>query len=235
MKYTSQAISLTYIKQGESSIISKVFTKEKGLQTFIVKSVRSKSSKKKLAYFEPLNLLNIEAVFNAKKNLQYLNEIGIAKHFKVTPNKVYKNFIGFFIAEVSVRVLQENEQNANLFEFLWEIATRLYANEKTDSNFALKYLLGLAKILGFYPSADEIQKPFFNLETGGFSNKKPSTKNTLNAEKSTYLKALLKNSETSIPKNKKSELLKDIMRYYKLHHYNLDGVKSHLIVSRLAT
>ena len=63
MKYTSKAISLTYIRQGDSSIISKFFTKEKGLQTFIVKSVRSKSSKKKLAYFEPLKLLNIEAFF----------------------------------------------------------------------------------------------------------------------------------------------------------------------------
>ena len=37
MKYKSQAISLTYIKNGDSSIISKILTKEKGLQAFIVK------------------------------------------------------------------------------------------------------------------------------------------------------------------------------------------------------
>ena len=120
MKYTSKAIALTYIKQGDSSIISKIFTKKRGLQTFIVKSVRSKNSKKTLAYFEPLKLLNIEAGFNSKKSLQYLSEISIAKHFESSTNKIYKNFIGFFIAEVSARVLQENEQNPSLFNFLWE-------------------------------------------------------------------------------------------------------------------
>ena len=233
MKYTSKAISLTYIKQGENSIISKILTEEKGLQTFIVKSVRSKNSKKKLAYFEPLKLLTIEASFNAKKSLQYLSEITIAKHFENSTNKIYKNFIGFFIAEVSIRVLQENEQNASLFSFLWEVATSLYTYEKPDSNFTLKYLLSLAKILGFCPSEEEIKKPFFNLETGNFSDKKFVSKTMLSEEKSTYLKGLLSNKKISIPKDKKSELLKDLMYYYKLHHYSLDGVKSHLIIERL--
>ena len=48
MKYKSRAITLTYIKQGESSIISKIFTEKHGLQSFIIKGVRSKRAKKKL-------------------------------------------------------------------------------------------------------------------------------------------------------------------------------------------
>ena len=44
MKYKSLALSLTYIKYGESSIISKLFTKEKGLQSFIIKGIRKKKS-----------------------------------------------------------------------------------------------------------------------------------------------------------------------------------------------
>lgn len=66
MKYKSAAISLTYIKNGESSIISKILTKEMGLQTFFVKGVRSKNSKKKLSLFEPLKLLHIDASFDKK-------------------------------------------------------------------------------------------------------------------------------------------------------------------------
>ena len=81
MKYKSQAISLTYIKNGDSSIISKILTKEKGLQAFIVKGVRSKKSKKKLSYFEPLRLLNIDADFNPRKSLQYLEDATIAVNF----------------------------------------------------------------------------------------------------------------------------------------------------------
>ena len=109
MKYKSRAISLTYIKQGNSSIVSKIFTEEKGLQTFIIKGVRSKKSKKKLSYFEPLKLLNIDATFNSKKSLQYLGEVSIGANFNSIQNKMYKSFIGFFIAEVNSKVLQENE------------------------------------------------------------------------------------------------------------------------------
>ena len=48
MKYNSRAIALTYLKHSESSIITKLFTEENGLQTFIVRNVRAKKAKIKL-------------------------------------------------------------------------------------------------------------------------------------------------------------------------------------------
>ena len=57
MKYKSKAIALCYLNQGESSIIARIFTEEKGLQSFIVKGVRTKKSKKNLAYFNHYNYL----------------------------------------------------------------------------------------------------------------------------------------------------------------------------------
>ena len=77
MKYKSPAITLTYIKYGESSIVSKIFTKEKGLQTFMVKGVRSKKSKKKISYFEPLKLLTVDAKYTSTKSMHYIEEIDI--------------------------------------------------------------------------------------------------------------------------------------------------------------
>ena len=70
MKYKSRAIALSYLKQGESSIIAKIFTEEKGLQSFIVKGVRAKKTKKKLGLFQPLQLLNINATLINKNSLQ---------------------------------------------------------------------------------------------------------------------------------------------------------------------
>ena len=57
MNYTSRAITLSYLKQGESSIITKIFTEEKGLQSFIVKGVRTNKSKKNLVFFNHCNYL----------------------------------------------------------------------------------------------------------------------------------------------------------------------------------
>ena len=75
MKYKSRAITLSYLKQGESSIITKIFTEEKGLQSFIVKGVRAKKAKKKLGLFQPLQLLSINANHSSKNSLQFINEI----------------------------------------------------------------------------------------------------------------------------------------------------------------
>ncbi|MBU45814.1 MAG: hypothetical protein CMD28_00115 [Flavobacteriales bacterium] len=233
MKYKSQAISLTYIKNGDSSIISKILTKEKGLQTFIVKGVRSKKSKKKLSYFEPLRLLNIDADFNARKSLQYLGDATIAVNFDNMKNKMNNSFIRFFIAEISSKVVQENEQNKMLFDFIWKASNELYSSKITDPNFALKYLINLSRFLGFYPSEIEIKKPFFDLESGVFSDKITSFSPFLNKQKTTYLKALINNERILIPQKQKSELLKELLCYYKLHHYNLDGITSHLVIEAL--
>jgi len=233
MKYRSRAIPLTYIKQGDSSIISKILTEEKGLQTFIVKGVRSKSSNKKLSYFEPLRLLNINASFNAKQSLQYLGDMAVIGGFEIKKNKIHKSFVSFFIAEVTSKVLQENEQNPLLFNFIWNTTKKLYSSEKRDPNFVLKYLLSLSLFLGFSPSIDEINKPFFNLESGEFSEKKNIPEICLDIEKSNYLKGLLRNKEIKIPQEQRSGLLKGLLRYYKLHHYNLDNITSHLVIETL--
>lgn len=233
MKYNSLAISLTYIKYGESSIISKLFTKEKGLQSFIIKGVRKKKSKKTLSYFAPLRLLTINASFNTKKNLQYLGDVGIEKHIDYSESDMKKNFLCYFIAEVNAKVLQENENNEPLFNFVWDTAITLFESKKNDSNFALNYLINLSYFLGFGPSKQDSEKLFFNLETGTFSQTKISKKTSLDEESSKYLSALLNEKPICIPQKKRSDLLKNLLVYYKLHHYNLSGITSHLIIEEL--
>ena len=233
MKYKSPAITLTYIKHGESSIICKILTLEKGLQTFIVKGVRSKKPKIKLSFFEPLRLLNIDGNFNAKKSLQYLVDVSIAAKFETTKKNIYNSFISAFIAEITSKILQENEKNDALFSYIWKSAVKLNAAEKADLNFAIKYLIDLCKPLGISPSTSEIKNPFFELESGTFIQNITASKTYLNNKKSEYLKALLNDEKILIPQKEKSELLKDLLYYYKLHHYNLDSVKSHLIFENL--
>lgn len=233
MNYSSRAIALTYIRHGETSIVSRIFTEERGLQTFFIKGVRAKKSKRKIVYFEPLKLLKISALFNPKKSLHYLKDISLWENFETNPNKNNKTFIAFFIAEISSKVLQENEQNKALFKFVWETTRRLYKTQKADANFALKYLLLLSKFLGFFPSKNEQKKPFFNIELGEFSSKNESEKTCFNLEMSMHLKLLLNNKANKIPQEKKSTLLKGLLKYYNAQHYNLNGVTSHLIIESM--
>lgn len=233
MKYKSRAITLTYIKQGESSIISKIFTEKHGLQSFIIKGVRSKRAKKKLGLFQPLQLVDINATLIPKKGLQYLAEITIIETISTDKINMNKNFLAIFIAEISSKVLQENEQNSGLFKFVWEIKQKLYNANTIDENFALLFMLNLSKYLGFFPSTENINAPFFNLETGEFSGKAFNLNIYLTEEKTTMLKHLLLGKKINIPQELKSELLKDIIQYFRLHHYNLSNITSHLIIESL--
>ena len=233
MKYKSRAITLTYIKQGESSIISKIFTEKHGLQSFIIKGVRSKRAKKKLGLFQPLQLVDINATLIPKKGLQYLAEITIIETISTDKINMNKNFLAIFIAEISSKVLQENEQNSGLFKFVWEIKQKLYNANTVDENFALLFMLNLSKYLGFFPSTENINAPFFNLETGEFSGKAFNLNIYLTEEKTKILKHLLLGKKINIPQELKSELLKDIIQYFRLHHYNLSNITSHLIIESL--
>jgi len=233
MKYKSRAITLTYIKQGESSIISKIFTEKHGLQSFIVKGVRSKKAKKKLGLFQPLQLVDINATLIPKKGLQYLAEITIIETISTDKINMNKNFLAIFIAEISSKVLQENEQNSGLFKFVWEIKQKLYNANTVDENFALLFMLNLSKYLGFFPSTENINAPFFNLETGEFSGKAFNLNIYLTEEKTKILKHLLLGKKINIPQELKTELLKDIIQYFRLHHYNLSNITSHLIIESL--
>jgi DNA repair protein RecO (recombination protein O) len=235
MKYKSRAITLNYLKHGESSIIAKIFTEEKGLQNFIVKGVRSKNSKKKLGLFQPLQLLNINASHFPKKNLQYINEIAL-EHDQIDDKiDMKKKFIFLFIAEVVSKVLLETEKDKALFKFIWELKKTINNLKKINPNFPLIFLISLSEYLGFSPSKDEINGKYFNMEIGEFVNNKHQLNYYIEKDNSLHLRGLLENKNIDIPYKNRSQILLQLIQYYKLQHHELKNMTSHLIIESLRT
>jgi DNA repair protein RecO (recombination protein O) len=235
MKYKSRAIALSYLKQGESSIIAKIFTEEKGLQSFIVKGVRAKKAKKKLGLFQPLQLLNINATHITKNSLQYISEISI-KHNQVSDGiDMKKNFISIFVAEVISKVLLETEKDKALFKFIWELKNNLSNYEEINPNFPLIFLIGLSEQLGFLPSKDQIDGDYFNLEFGEFTNNQQQLNHFIKKDNSYYLRKLLENKDINIPYKNRNKILLHLIQYYKLQHHELKNMTSHLIIQSLRT
>ena len=235
MKYKSRAIALSYLKQGESSIIAKIFTEEKGLQSFIVKGVRAKKAKKKLGLFQPLQLLNINATLINKNSLQYISEISIAHNQVSDGIDMKKNFISIFVAEVISKVLLETEKDKALFKFIWELKNDLSNFEKINPNFPLIFLIGLSEQLGFLPSKDQIDGDYFNLEFGEFTNNQQQLNYFIKKENSYYLRKLLENKDINIPYKNRNKILLHLIKYYKLQHHELKNMTSHLIIESLRT
>lgn len=235
MKYKSRAIALSYLKQGESSIIAKIFTEEKGLQSFIVKGVRAKKAKKKLGLFQPLQLLNINANLITKNSLQYISEITIAHNQVSDGIDMKKNFISIFVAEVISKVLLETEKDKALFKFIWELKNNLSNFEKINPNFPLIFLIGLSEQLGFLPSKDQIDGDYFNLEFGEFTNNQQQLNYFIKKENSYYLRKLLENKDINIPYKNRNKILLHLIKYYELQHHELKNMTSHLIIESLRT
>jgi DNA repair protein RecO (recombination protein O) len=235
MKYKSRAIALSYLKQGESSIIAKIFTEEKGLQSFIVKGVRAKKAKKKLGLFQPLQLLNINATHITKNSLQYISEITIAHNQVSDGIDMKKNFISIFVAEVISKVLLETEKDKALFKFIWELKNDLSNFEKINPNFTLIFLIGLSEQLGFLPSKDQIDGDYFNLEFGEFTNNQQQLNHFIKKDNSYYLRKLLENKDINIPYKNRNKILIHLIQYYKLQHHELKNMTSHLIIESLRT
>ena len=235
MKYKSRAISLSYIKQGESSIIAKIFTEEKGLQSFIVKGVRAKKAKKKLVLFQPLQLISINATHLPKNSLQYISEIAL-EHSQINDGiDMKKNFLSIFVAEVTSKVLLETERDKALFKFIWELKIDLNSLEKINPNFPLIFLIRLSEYLGFSPSKEEINGAYFNMELGGFTNNNQQLNYYIEKDNSTYLRELLENKDINIPYQNRNQILLHLIQYYKLQHHELKNMTSHLIIESLRT
>jgi DNA repair protein RecO (recombination protein O) len=235
MKYKSRAIALSYLKQGESSIIAKIFTEEKGLQIFFVKGVRAKKAKKKLGLFQPLQLLSINATHLNKNSLQYISEIAL-EHAQISDGiDMNKNFISIFVAEVISKVLLETEKDKALFKFIWELKIDLNSLEKINPNFPLIFLIRLSEYLGFSPSKEKINGVYFNMEYGGFTNNQKQLNYYVEEDNSIYLRGLLENKDINIPYKNRNQILLHLIQYYKLQHHELKNMTSHLIIESLRT
>src|SRR5688572_1524935 len=96
----TRGLVLHTIKYSETSVISKIYTERLGLQSYIVKGVRSARSKGKAALLQPLTLLDMEVSQRENKNLQFIKEYRRAYSYQSIPFDTLKATIALFLLEV---------------------------------------------------------------------------------------------------------------------------------------
>ena len=171
MLVKTNAIVISTIKYGDSSLITRCYCKELGLKSFMLKGIlTSKKGGLKKSLFQPLNLINISTQIKNQSNqkLNFIREGSLKVHFKEIPLKIKKNAIALFISEVISRVIyEEGNPNIELYSFLENSIMRLEKDEFSPV-FHLKFLTLLSDQLGFYPNLMCQEKEFFDIESGCF-------------------------------------------------------------------
>ena len=224
MLVKTKAIVISSLKYQEKSLIVKCFTQSDGLKSYFVPNAFSaKKSNQKIAYFQPLSILEIEASHKNKGTLEHFKEIKLAHAFQTISTDIVKSTIAMFLSEIIHQSIHEEEKNENLFNFLESALLWLDAHDQM-ANFHLILMLEMTKFLGFYPDTSEMEFKFFDTKEGVFS---PIQGTTCLSEHETFLfKKLIDLKFDSGQKVfagvERQILLKILLDYYTIH---LDGFK----------
>lgn len=224
MQVKTKAIVISSLKFQEKSLIVKCFTLSNGLKSYFVRDAfSSRKASQKIAYFQPLSILEIEAIHKNKGTLENFKEIKTAVPFQSIHTDLVKSTMVMFLSEMLHYSIQEEEKNESLFVFLETALTWLDHHDEI-SNFHLILLLEITKYLGFYPDVSEVDLPHFEMNDGVFTLF--SGGNTLSEHETNLLKKLLDlkfdNDQKIFHVLERQMLLKIIIDYYSFH---LDGFK----------
>lgn len=172
MQKTIAVVLKTY-KYSETSIIAKMYTEKYGLLSFMVHGVRKKKSKYPAAFFQPLQMLNLEIRYKEKSNLHSIKDMSLATGMYEIQSDIIKSSIALFLAEVLFKTIKEEEANNKLYEFIFNSISFLEeADTEAITNFHLVFLIGLSRHLGFYPNNNYHEMAqYFNLESGEFESR----------------------------------------------------------------
>jgi DNA repair protein RecO (recombination protein O) len=238
MLIKTRGIVLSYLKYRESSIIARVYTEQRGVQSYLVNGVRRAKPPGRIALFQPFTLLELVAyVPRQGGSLTRLAEFRCAEPFRSLPYEVRKSSVALFLSEVVSKSVREEEENVSLFRFLHDSMLAFDQQEVGVENFALLFLLHLAGYLGFGVEAggeliDQVAMAG-PAPTGSYFGTGPATLRLREFEH--YFDELLRTpAAVSIPNGVvRRELLAVVIRYYQLHVENLGEIKSLEILSEV--
>ena len=223
MLVKTKVIVISALKYQEKSLIVKCFTQSDGLKSYFVRDAFShKKSNHKIGYFQPLTILEIEAVHKNKGTLESFKEVRLATAFHSIPNSIIKGTIAMFLSEVLHHSIHEEEKNESLFDYL-EAALLWFDDNDDVADFHLILLLQMTRFLGFFPSTAFEDGEFFEMIEGTFSPYHAIT--CLSRAETEALKKLMSlnfGNETFFSGNQRSALLTILLDYYS---YHLDGFR----------
>ena len=233
MLVKTRGIVLNFIKFRETSIISRVYTEELGLQTYIVNSVRKKGPGGRIALFQPFTLLDMVVYTSHHGGITRISEYKCSYPFRSLPFDTRKSSMVLFLSEILTYTIREEEENPPLFQFLYESIVFFDQQEQGFGNFHLFFLLQLAQYLGFGPTSGADITSQVAFSAGNATQSRASVLHFQMFE--AYFDALLQNStDTFIPNSKvRKELLLILIQYYQLHVEKLGDIKSLQVLSEV--
>ena len=236
MDDTIQGIVLQSIRYGDTSLIVKVFTRNLGLRSYMVKGAFNRNSKSRAALFQNLHLINyLEASRPNKGSLGYLKDVQLSTVYQSIPFVINKSAILMYVSELLSKTIIEQEQNEVMFDFIVRSLLWLDLVEQDYANFPLFFTLELTRHLGFYPKANHETGYCFDMMEGSFAHDLPVHPYYFDNENAQLLAQMLNVSideacRMPLRVSQRRELLDGLIVFMRLHAPVMNDFHSHEVL-----
>lgn len=216
----------------ETSVIAKIFTRQLGVRSYIIKGVRKGGSRTKQNLLQPLSYLDLVVYNNPKTNINYLKEIGPHAGRDAADSEPVRNALRFFMTEVLYKTLREEEPMPELFDYVAGCAQFQMPAQELAS-YPIRFLLTVSRHLGIEPLDNySSREPLFDIAGGRYCF---TGDNTLPSGQSQLLHCYLEaeHEDSPIPLatlSQRTELINRLLEYYQLHLAEFRNFKSHEIL-----
>lgn len=238
MILNSSGIVLSTLRYSDSSVIARIYTRAKGLRSFMVRTGKGKSALTKLALLQSLSLVEISFSDDERKNLHTLRSLERESTLRTIPFDPVKTCIALFVSETIGRAIGEEEHNEELFKFLRSAILLLDDEDGSPANFHLKFLVEFTRFLGFYPNADYQSESFFDLKEGEFTRANPIHPYFIDKQLAPWFQELLTVGMSAygsvhLTNQERRELLQKLLDYYRLHLDGMKEINSHKVLEEV--
>jgi DNA repair protein RecO (recombination protein O) len=221
MLVRTPAIVLSAMKYSESDLIARLYTRELGTQSFILKGIRkSRKGKLRTSFFQPLTQLEIETQHKGKGTLEYIKEARVTFPYQNIYTDIVKSSITLFFSEILTQLLTEQQPDDELFEYLSSVFQYLDQSDNV-ANFSIKTLLDMTRFLGFQPDGATKQFTYFNMLDGNFDENGLQPHHLTDIESGQLKKFIGTNFDTineiKMSREDRNSLLNLVVEYFQIH------------------
>ena len=236
---STQALILHTTEYSESSVIAKIFTRQLGVRSYILKGVRKGGSKTKQNLLQPLSHLDLVVYNNPKTQINYIKEIGAhapslrAREWTADPAEAaVHNALRFFMTEVLYKTLREEEPMPELFDYVAE-SCQFDTTRARLAQHPIRFLLKVSRHLGIEPLDNySSREPLFDMYAGRFCYAGEQTLDLASSKLLHYYLSAI-HADTPCPMTtleQRTSLINHLLEYYQLHLSEFRNFKSHEIL-----
>lgn len=227
-------VVLKTVNYTESSIIVQIFTRDFGMQSYMVRGARKPKAKIGKVLFQPLTLLNLVAYHKANGGIQHLSEVKQEVLLNGIYNNISKQSLAFFLNEVVFKILSNHDKDEHIFDFLHHAI--LYLNQcpkQQIANFHLQFLSTFIKHLGFKADTNALNNfnSYFDLMQGVAIAQPPVHPHFIAHPESLFWKhifetPLTQNLNITIGASDRKKMLSYLIEFYQLHLEHFGKINS---------